>query len=64
MSVSRLRWLHVAADYKGVSPHTDSTMTTKKGIVLLVDEARTCRIAFLMSPGSYSEFVVHEHVSR
>jgi hypothetical protein len=38
-------------------------MTTKKGVVVSVEDARACRIAFLMSPGSYSGFAVHEPVS-
>jgi hypothetical protein len=29
-----------------------------------VDEASACRIAFLMSPGSYSGFTVHDLISR
>ena len=48
----------------GISSQTRSTMTTKKGVVVSVDEARSCRIAFRMSPGSYSGFAVHEHVRR
>ena len=63
MSVSRLLWLRIAAELLGVSSQTGSTMTTKKGVVVSVDEARACIIAFLMSPGSYSGFVVHELVS-
>ena len=63
-SVSRLLWLRIAAEYQGVSSQTGSTMTTKKGVVVSVDEARACRIAFLVSPGSYSGFTVHEPVRR
>jgi len=64
-SVSRLRWLCIVVEYcYGVSSHTGSTMTTKNGVVGLVDEARACRIAFLMSPGFCSGFVVHEPLSR
>jgi len=58
MSVSRLLWLRIVAEYHGVSSKTESTMTTKKGVVVSGDEARACRIAFLMSPGSYSGFAV------
>ena len=64
MSVSKLGWLRIATEYKGVSSQTGSTMTTKKGVVVSVDEARACRIAFLMSLGSYSGFLVHDHASR
>jgi hypothetical protein len=64
MSVFRLRWLRIAAEYQGVSSHSGSTMTTKKGVVVSVDEARACRIALLMSPGSHSGFAVHEPLSR
>jgi len=39
-------------------------MATKKGVVVFVEEARACRIAFLMSTGSYSGFAVHELVRR
>ena len=64
MSVSRLLLLRIAAEYHEVSSQTGSTMTTKKGVVVSVDEARAYRIAFLMSPGSYSGFAVHEPVRR
>ena len=64
MCVSRLLWLRSAAIYQGVSSQTGSTMTTKKGVVVSMEEARACRINFLMSPGSYSGFEVHEHVRR
>jgi len=63
-SVSRLIWLRIVAEYQGVSSQMGSTITTKKGVVVSVDEARACRIAFLMSPGSYSRFAVHELVRR
>ncbi len=64
MNVSILLWFRIAAEYHGVSSHTGSTITTKKVVVVSVDEARACRIAFLMSPGSYSGFAVHDPVSR
>ena len=64
MSVSKLWWLHIAEEYRGVSSHTESTMITKKGVVVSVDEARACRIAFLMSLGSNSGFAVHDPVRR
>ena len=64
MSVSRLLLLRIAAEYQGVSSQTGRTMTTKKDVVVSVDEARACRIAFIMSPGSYYGFAVHEHVRR
>ena len=64
MSVSRLLWLRIAAEYHGVSSQMGSTMTTKKGVVVYVDEARACRTAFLMSPGSYSGFALHEPVRQ
>ncbi len=60
----RLRRLRIAKEYQGVSSQTGSTMTTKKGVVVSVDEASARRIAFLMSPGSYSGFAVHEPVIR
>ncbi len=60
MSFSRLLWLRIATEYNGVSSQTGSTMTTKKGVVVSVDEARACSIAFLMSPGSYSGLAVSE----
>ena len=63
MRVSRLWWLLIAVEYHGVSSQTGSTMITKKGVVVFVEDARTCRIAFLMFPGSYSGFAVHEPVS-
>ena len=40
MSVSRLLWLRIAPEYQGVSSHTGSSMTNKKGVVVSVDEAR------------------------
>ena len=64
MSVFRLLWLRIVAEYQGVSSQTGSTMTTNRGVVVYADEARACRIAFLMSPGLYSGFAVHEPVSR
>ena len=64
ISVSRLGWLRIAAEYHGVSSHTGSTRTTKKGVVVSVGEAREWGIAFLMSPGSYSGFAMHDLVSR
>jgi hypothetical protein len=54
--------LRIAAKYQGISSQTGRTITTKKVDVVSVDEARTCRIAFLMSPGSYSGFAVDEGV--
>jgi hypothetical protein len=57
-------WLSVVAEYQGIYFQTGSTMTTKKGVVVSVDETRACRIAFLMSPGSHSGFAVHEPVRR
>ena len=56
-------WLRIVVEYEGVSSQTGSTMPTKKGVVVFVDEATACRIAFLMSPGSYSGFAVHDLVS-
>ena len=64
ITVSRLGWLRIVAEYHGVSSHTGSTSTTKKGAVVSVDEARAWRIAFFMSPGSYSGFAMHDHVNR
>ncbi len=64
MSVSRLWWLRIGAEYQGVSSQTGSTMTIKKGVVVSVEDARACRIVFLMSPGSYSGFAVQEPVNR
>ena len=64
MSVTRLRWLRIVVEYHGVSSHNVSTMTTKKGVVISVDEASACRIAFLVSPGSYSGLAVHDLASR
>ena len=64
MSVSRLLWFRIVAEYHGVSSQTGSTMTTEKGVLVYVDEARACKLAFLMSPGSYSGFAVHDHVRR
>ncbi len=65
MNISRLWWLLIAAEYhQGVSSQTGSTMTTKKGVVVSVEDARACRIAFLMFPGSYSGFAVHDPVKR
>ena len=64
VSVSMLWWLRIAAEYQGVSSQAGSTMATKKGVVLSVEEARACRIAFLMSPGSYSGLAVHKPVRR
>ena len=64
MSVSKLGWIRIAAEYQGVFFQTGSTKTTKKGVVVYVDEARARRIAFLVSLGSYSRFAVHDPVSR
>ncbi len=64
MSVSKLGWLRIAAEHQGVSSHTGSTMTTKSGVVVSVEKANACRMAFIMSPGSYSGFAMHEPVSR
>ena len=36
MSVSRLRWLRIAAENQGVSSQTGSTITTKKDVVVCV----------------------------
>ena len=38
--VSRLGWLRIAAEHHGVSSQTGSTTTTKRGVVVSVDEAR------------------------
>ena len=62
--VSMLGWLRIAAEDHGVSSHTGSTMITICGVVVSVEDARACRIAFLMSPGSYSGFAMHEAVRR
>jgi hypothetical protein len=62
--VSMLGWLRIAAEDHGVSSHTRSTMTTKSGVDVAVEDARACRIAFRMSPGSYSGFAMHEPVRR
>ena len=62
--VSMLGWLRIAAEDHGVSSHTGSTMTTNSGVVVSVEDARAWRIAFLMSPGSYSGFAMHEPVRR
>ena len=63
--VSRSGWLRVAAEYHGVSSETGSTRTAKKGVLAYVDEAASAwRIAFLMSPGSYFGFAMHDHVGR
>jgi hypothetical protein len=40
MSVSRLLWVRIVAECEEVSSQTGSTMTTKKGVVVSVDEAR------------------------
>ena len=62
--VSKLGCLRIAAEYHGVSSQTGSTRTTRKGVVVSVDGARAWRIAFLMSPRSYSGFAMHDYVSR
>ena len=64
MSVSRLWWLRIAVEFQGVSSQTKSTMTTKKGVVVSVEDAKALIITFLVSPGSYSGFTVHEPVRR
>ncbi len=64
MSVSMFGWPRIAVDDHGVSSHTESTMTTNSGVVVSVEDARACKIDFLMSPGSYSGFAMHEPVSR
>ena len=48
ISVSRLRWLRIAAEDHGVSSHTGRTNTTKCDVVVSVEEASAWRIAFLM----------------
>jgi len=40
------------------------SVVDKKSVVVSVDNVSTCRIAFLMSLGSYSGFAVHEPVRR
>ncbi len=64
MGVSKSGWLRIVAEYLGVSSQTGSPKTTKKGVVVSVDDARACRTAFLMSPRSHSGFAVHDPVSR
>ena len=64
MSASRLWWLCIFVEHQGVSSQTGRTMTTKKGVIVSVEDARACRIAFLITPGSYSGFAVHEPVRR
>jgi hypothetical protein len=64
MSVSMLGWPRISVDEHGVFSHTGSTMTTKSGVVVSVEDARACRIVFLVSPGSYSGLAMHEPVSR
>ena len=65
ISVSRLGCLRIAVEYHGVSSETSSTKTTRKGVVVSVEEERALRIAFLMSPGSYySGFAMPDSVSR
>ena len=65
ISVASLWCLRIVAQYQGVTSETGSTMITKKGVVVSVDEASACsRIAFLMSPGSYPGLAVHDPVSR
>ncbi len=46
-----------------MSSQMGSTMAAKKGIVVSMDEASACRIAFLMSHGSYSGFAMYEPVN-
>jgi hypothetical protein len=64
MSVSRLGRLRIATEYQGAPSHTGRHMTAKRGVVVIVDEARACRIALLISPGLNSGFAVHDPVSR
>ncbi len=64
ISVFRLGWLLIAAEYHGVSSQICSTRAIRKGVVVFVDEARAWKLAFLMSPGSYSGFAIHDPVSR
>ena len=64
MSVFMLEWPRIVVDDHGVSSHTGRAMTTKSGVVVSVEDARACKIVFLMSPGSYFGFEMHEPVSR
>jgi hypothetical protein len=64
MRVSRLRWLRIPAEVHGVSSHTGSTKTTRKGVVVFSDDERACKTALFISSGSYSGLAVHEPVIR
>ncbi len=64
MSVSKLGWLRIAAKHQGVSSQAGSTITTKSGVVVSVEEANACRLTFLMSPGSYSGFAMQKPIRR
>ena len=48
-----LPWPLMALEFHGVSFHTGSIKTTRKGISILSEETSACRTALSISSGSY-----------
>ena len=50
--VDMLPWPLIAGEFHGVSSHTASVKTTKKGLCVHSEEASACMSASSMTPGS------------
>jgi hypothetical protein len=59
---SKLWWLRIVAEDKGVFFLTGSTMADRNWVVVFVDDTSACRTSFRMSSGTYSGVVVHDPV--
>ena len=59
-----LMWPRMEAELYGVSPHTERTRTTKKGVTLVSTDASACRTALSMSSSSYSGLAMQEFAHR
>ncbi len=64
MRVDMLWWPRIAVEFHGVSSHTGSIKTTRKGVSFASEEERAWRTALSISSGSYSGLAMHEPVQR
>ena len=63
-SVVKLRWERMECVLQGESSHACYLKSTKNGLLVVVEHARACRIAFRRSSCSKSGKARHEHVHR
>jgi len=63
-SVVMLEWESIESVLHGESSQDGSITTTRKGLPAAVEQARSCRNAFLVSTCSYSGTARHEPAHR